>query len=190
MANLLQPWHLYRASHVLREGGLIAYPTEAVFGLGCLPEFQQSILDLLNLKQRSPSKGLILVAASVDQLMDYVCFEKLNDTSDVMASWPGPVTWLIPASASISELLRGDSDKIAVRVSAHPVVQALCSRVGPLISTSANPNGQDPARTHSEVKRYFPKSLDYIVPGALGSLLSPTEIRDATTGKTIRNATS
>ncbi len=188
MAPLLRPWHLYQATRVLGEGGLIAYPTEAVFGLGCLPEFEQSILDLLSLKHRSSRKGLILVAASAEQLTDFVYFDKLLDKSAVMESWPGPVTWLIPAREDTPALLRGSSDKLAVRVSAHPVIQALCSQVGPLISSSANPARQTPARTTQDVRHYFPASLDYIVPAALGTALSPTEIRDGLTGQTIRSA--
>lgn len=174
---------------VLRRGGVIAYPTEAVYGLGCNPLQAESITKLLALKQRPADKGLILIAASEQQLHPYLDLDQISEPmwQAVRASWPGHVTWLLPASDSVSCLLRGEHTTLAVRVSAHPLVQALCSAFGgPLVSTSANLAGQPPARTADEVVQQFNDKLDAILIGDTGGAVRPSEIRDAMTGKILR----
>jgi L-threonylcarbamoyladenylate synthase len=176
-----------QAVEALRRGGIIAYPTEAVYGLGCDPDDNKAIARILELKQRDRGKGLILIASDVAQLHPY-----LDDLPDearhrVLASWPGPFTWLWPAAATTGKWLRGDYATLAVRVTAHPVARALCDAYGkPLVSTSANLSGQPPARTAMEVQQQFGNRIDCIVEGDVGPQASPTEIRDAITGELIR----
>lgn len=173
------------AVRTVAAGGVIAYPTEAVYGLGCLPD-DRPISRLLRLKQRSPRKGLILVAASTEQLLPFVTFPDAATRRQVVATWPGPVTWLLPVRPGVSSWLRGAHATLAVRVSAHPVVQALCRYTGPLVSTSANRAGAEPARDVSRVRAGLGRSLDYVLAGRVGDSRRPTAIRDAVSGALIR----
>lgn len=180
---------LQQAVQCLHEGGVIAYATEAVFGLGCDPQNTQAIDRLLQLKLRSPSKGLILIAAKEDQLYPYLALPKITDEmwQRVHDSWPGPVTWLLPAAPQLSFLLRGEHDTIAVRVSAHPQVRHLCEAfAGVIVSTSANVSQQPPAKTMAEVQAQFGEELDLLLIGQTSGAAKPSEIRDAATGKILR----
>ncbi len=178
--------YLTQAVTACRAGGVIAYPTEAVFGLGCIPLLQHSINRILQLKCRSVEKGLIVVASSIAQLDDYVDFGKLAMLDKIRDSWPGPVTWLVPAREATPSWLTGAHETLAVRVSAHPVVVALCRELGPLVSTSANPSGASPARSSRRVRAYFGADVDYVFPAYISNNMNPTEIRDAETGRIIR----
>jgi L-threonylcarbamoyladenylate synthase len=97
------------------------------------------------------------------------------------------VTWVLPARADVSPLLRGDHDTLAVRVTAHPLAGALCRAFGgPIVSTSANVSTEPAARSADEVRARFGTSVDFVLDGAVGALQRPTEIRDARTGETLR----
>lgn len=184
----VHPFKIRQAAHVSRAGGVIAYPTEAVYGLGCDPLDPEAVHHILELKGRMASKGLILVAADFNQLEPYLEPLPRNMQAEAEASWPGPVTWLLPARAEVPEWLRGEHDTLAVRVSAHPVVAALCRAFdGPLVSTSANRSGRAPARSALAVRRIFRDDVDYILHGPLGGLDRPTEIRDGATGRVVRS---
>ncbi|WP_049689310.1 L-threonylcarbamoyladenylate synthase type 1 TsaC [Yersinia aldovae] len=172
----------------LQQDEVIAYPTEAVFGLGCDPDSEKAVNALLALKQRPWQKGLILIAANYEQLKPYVDDSALTDAQreTIFSVWPGPVTWVIPASPETPLWLTGSFDSLAVRVSAHPLVQKLCSQYGkPLVSTSANLSGQEPCRTEEEVRIQFGSSLP-VLSGEVGGCLNPSEIKDALTGKQFR----
>jgi len=173
----------------LRQGGVIAYPTEAVYGLGCDPTNDAAIERILSIKQRRWEKGLILIAAEYEQLQPYLLEVDKSLQEKILSSWPGPVTWLWPAKATVSKLLRGTHETIAVRVTSHPLAAALCREFGaPLVSTSANVSGKSPARTAEEVRNQMGDTLDYVLEGELGGSAKPSEIRDALTGKIVREA--
>jgi len=178
--------HLKRAVQICEAGGVIAYPTEAVFGLGCLPLNQQSVERILQLKQRSVSKGLIIVAATKEQLEPYVEFAALKNIEPVFDSWPGPVTWIIPAKSTVPTWLTGDHETLAVRVSSHSTINALCSELGPIVSTSANPSSATPAKTNQQVRSYFGSKVDYVIPANITNEMNPTEIRDGISGNIVR----
>jgi L-threonylcarbamoyladenylate synthase len=177
------------AVQALHAGGVIAYATEAVFGLGCDPQNPVSIENLLKLKQRPAQKGLILIAANEQQLYPYLALPLITDAmwQRVRATWPGPVTWLLPAATQVSPLLRGEHASLAVRVSAHSQVRALCEAFGgALVSTSANRSEQAPAKSVDDIVAQFDEQLDLILSGQTGGAARPSEIRDARTGKIIR----
>ncbi len=177
-----------QAAHILNQGGLIAYPTEAVYGLGCLAHFTDTIQQLLKLKKRSPKKGLILLASDLSQLNDYIKPLDNRTLARIQATWPGAVTWLVPARTSISELIRGQSQSVAVRISAHPIVRELCQQCNtPLISTSANISGHNMTYSAFQVRLQFKNRLDYILNAPLGDDDKPSIIRDAISNKIIRN---
>lgn len=178
-----------RAAGLVRDGGVIAYPTEAVYGLGCDPSNEDAVMRLLGIKSRSVFEGLILIAASVAQLEPFI--EPLTPAIEslVMPTWPGPHTWVVPARADTPLWLRGRHSGIAVRVTAHPAAAALCERAGTaLVSTSANLHGEAPARTAAEAGDMFGDSVDYIVPGDTGGQERPSAIRDAVSGVVVRPA--
>lgn len=182
----LAPWHLRHAADAIARGGVIACPTESVWGLSCNPLDAAACQRLLRLKQRDWRKGLIIVAADFEQLPAWVALPSANSMKRAQASWPGPATWIFPIDDDAPAWVTGEHDGIAVRVTAHPVLRALCRRCGPLVSTSANRSGLEPARSIHAVRRQFRDSLDYIVPGALGGLAKPTTIRDVSTGHILR----
>lgn len=180
---------LQTALLTLQQGGVLAYPTEAVYGLGCDPCKLAAVQRILDLKQRPAHKGLILIAADVSQLEPYLLPLDTGLQAKVMASWPGPVTWILPARPTVSALIRGDHDTLAVRVTAHPVCRELCLQLGhPLISTSANLSNQPPARNAQEVLQQFGQQLDCILDAPLGEQDKPTEIRHGLTGEIVRPA--
>jgi L-threonylcarbamoyladenylate synthase len=171
-------WRSILVRHILHGGGIIAYPTEAVWGLGCLPFNESGARRILQLKQRSMSKGMILVAADISQLGVYLDGLPPGDVDRMQATWPGPVTWLVPDNGMAPHWLVGTNDTLAVRVSAHPTVSAICQAAeSPLISTSANLSGMAPTRSSLRLRRLFSRSLDYIYPGDIGEQVRPTEIR-------------
>lgn len=177
------------AAAQLRRGAVIAYPTEAVWGLGCDPADEAAVLRLLAIKQREVEKGLILIAARFDHLQPWIAFDALpaDRQAEVMASWPGPHTWIVPASSAAPRWITGAHAGIAVRVSAHPVVSALCDAFGgALVSTSANPAGAPPPTRPQAFDPGLLEALDGIVQGQTGGLERPTAIRDARTGETLR----
>lgn len=183
-----QPWQLRNAARRLHDGAVIAYPTEAVYGLGCDPLNADAVMRLLALKQRPMAAGLILVAADFSQAEPFLLPVPANTRRTIMATWPGPVTWLLPARPEAPAWLRGRHDSLAIRVTAHAGTAELCRHFGGvLVSTSANPRGHNPARSALQVRRYFGGRLDGVLPGPLGGLRKPSEIRDARTGRILRS---
>jgi L-threonylcarbamoyladenylate synthase len=178
---------LHHAAQTLRNGGIVAYPTEAVYGLGCDPNNDHAIQRLLALKQRDPGKGLILIAADYHQLETYLAELPAEVAQRVLPTWPGPVTWLLPPRAQISRLLLGAHATLAVRVTAHPLAADLCRAFGgAVVSTSANRSNQTPARDAATVRRMFGDGIDDVLDGAVGTLVNPTQIRDGATGEVVR----
>lgn len=175
------------ACRALAQGGIIAYPTEAVFGLGCDPADAAAVNRLLDLKERPQEKGLILIAADPSAFAPWIAPPTPEIRARIEPTWPGPVTWLLPAAADCPETIRGAHDSVAVRVTAHPVAAALCrSWGGALVSTSANRGGGEPARDAATVRRLFGDALDAVIDAPVGGLERPTPIRDARTGETLR----
>jgi L-threonylcarbamoyladenylate synthase len=171
----------------VRRGGLIAYPTEAVYGLGCDPMNGEAVRRLLELKARVEGKGLILIAAAWAQLEPYVHSLDPGRMAAIHATWPGPVTWLLPARSGTPHWLTGDHRTLAVRVTAHPLAAALCRRWGgPLVSTSANRAGRPPVRTALAVRRTFGARVDYLLVGPCGGGLRPSSVRDGQSGVVLR----
>ncbi|WP_045856454.1 L-threonylcarbamoyladenylate synthase [Teredinibacter purpureus] len=171
----------------LNAGGVIAYPTEAVWGLGCDPWNGHAVKRILQLKHRRPEKGLILVASHTGQFGELLQALPPEQKRLLEQSWPGHITWLIPHRNAVPENVHGAHDTIAVRVSAHPVVKALCDKFGgPIVSTSANPQALPPAKNGTTVRRYFGRSGITVAAGTIGGKTSPSIIRDLASGTTLR----
>jgi len=180
-------WQLRMAARSVRAGGVIAYPTEAVYGLGCDPLDGAAVMRLLEIKQRPLAQGLILIGADLAQLSPYAGPVPASVMKRIQTTWPGPVTWLLPAAPGVPYWLCGAHKTIAVRVTAHPIAAALCRAAGyALVSTSANRHRQPAARTALQVERHLGAKLDYILNGAVGPQRRPSEIRDAQSGRVVR----
>ena len=178
--------NLSRAAGILRGGGVIAYPNESVFGLGCLPDKEPAVQRLLQLKGRERSLGLILIAAEWEQFEGWAANkDALRNPRQVRES--RGITWVVAAHPNAPHWITGGRNTIAVRRSLHPPAAALSLAVGsPLVSTSCNPHGMPPARTAARAEEYFGEQIDWIMPGECGDLQGPTEIRDAATGEVLR----
>ncbi|MET1079534.1 MAG: L-threonylcarbamoyladenylate synthase [Pseudomonas sp.] len=185
---MVSRWQLQQVARAVHAGGVVAYPTEAVWGLGCDPWDEDAVYRLLAIKERPLAKGLILVAGHIDQF-DFLLDEFPERWLERLAStWPGPHTWLVPHQNRLPAWIVGQHASVALRVSAHPGVRALCARTGPLVSTSANPAGRPAARTRLRVEQYFRGQLDAVLGGALGGRKNPSLIRDLISGDVVRPA--
>ncbi len=176
-----------RAARILRSGGVIAYPTEGVFGLGCLPDDFAAVSRLLAIKDRDPALGLVLIVTDIEQLGGWI---KLPEGASVLkSSGDNPVTWIVPATDEVPYWVRGEHAGLAVRITTHPIAGALCDAVdSALVSTSANIHRRPPARNPFVLRRCFGALVDYIVPGECGPASGPSEIRDLASGKVLRSA--
>jgi L-threonylcarbamoyladenylate synthase len=170
----------------LKRGGVVAYPTESCYGLGCDPRNAVALKRLLQLKRRSASKGLILIATHARQLRPYLAKLPPVLESQMRAAWPGPHTWLVPASRTCPSWLHGGHDTVAVRVTAHRGAARLCELAGmALVSTSANLSGGKPAKTAAECRRLFGRRV-MVIPGPVGARRRPSTIQHLVTGQIIR----
>lgn len=175
------------ASKIVHEGGIIAYPTEGVFGLGCDPFNETAVKKILTLKQRDPSKGLILIASDWEQINNLITELPPERLNAIKKTWPGPYTWIFPASSGVPKWIRGDHPTIALRLTCHPIAKKLCNVCQmPLVSTSANRSQSQPAKNIDSLKQHFGDKIDLVIPGPLGSLNRPTVIRDGLTGQLLR----
>lgn len=180
------------AAAMLKNGQVLAYPTEAVWGLGCDPYNESAFNEILRLKQRPIEKGVILLAGHISQVEHLLTGLSTEMREQVIASWSNAnpteraTTWLLPASADIPIWIKGNHPKVAIRVTTHPLCVALCSAFnGFIVSTSANPAGLEPARSLQQASKYFNSHLNYLN-GDLGLSQEPSRILDAETGQVIR----
>ncbi len=176
------------AADALRVGSVVAYPTEAVYGLGCDPFARDAFDAVFRLKERPPTQGVLLIAADFEQIAAFIADDVAPDAiARARTTWPGPNTWVFPRSDEVPAWVAGSHSGIALRVTAHPVACELCRRFGgAIVSTSANRHGEPPAKTSADVRAAFGEQLAYILDGAVGGLEKPTPIRDAVSGDIIR----
>lgn len=170
----------------LKRGGVLAYPTESCYGLGCDPRNAAAVRRVLWLKRRSAAKGLILIAAHARQLRPYLADLSPELRRRMRGAWPGPHTWLVPAARDCPPWLRGSHDSIAVRVTAHRGAAALCQQANmALVSTSANLSGGKPAKTAAQCRRLFGRRV-LVIPGRIGARRRPSTIQDLVSGRILR----
>ena len=169
----------------IQAGEVIAYPTEAVYGLGCDPFNQQAVEALLALKKRSASKGLILLVSDWEHVLPLIGDVPRARLEAVNQTWPGPVTWVFPKSDAVPAWLSGEHASIAIRMTAHPIARALCEHA-PIVSTSANIAGIEPADDIKALDRLFPEGVVGVVVGDLGDDAAPSEIYDVLGGMRLR----
>lgn len=179
-------WQLRHAARVMRESGIVAYPAESIYGLGCDPWNACAVMKLLRLKRRSYTKGLILIAADFDQIAPWLASPTAALRNKLTLKTPRPVTWLVDAPDT-PLWIRGEHTKLAVRIIRHPIAAALCHAFGgPIVSTSANISGGEAARNPLRVRKLFRDQVDYVLSGPVGPYKSVSEIRDLETGTRYR----
>jgi len=180
-------WSLRQAATVIQKGGVIAYPTEAVYGLGCDPLNETAVNRLLQLKQRDPGKGLILIANELRQLEPYLRPLSKSERTKISKKSEKPTTWLVPAQDWVPDWLTGWHASLAIRITDHPIASELCKLAKmPIVSTSANLSEHRPAKTPIQIRLQFDGQLDAIVTGKIDTMASPSIIRELKTDKIIR----
>ncbi|WP_144392453.1 L-threonylcarbamoyladenylate synthase [Pleionea sediminis] len=178
-------WRIQHASHWVRAGGVIAYPTETVWGLGCDPFCQTAVDRILAVKQRAPEKGFIIIASEINQLR-LLTSTLSSENIQKLTSQPRPTTWIMRAHERVPSWVTGGRATIAVRLTQDPFCQQLCNSVGAIISTSANRSGKDPASSRWDCIRQFYHEVDWVVPGETPENSKPSRIIDMQTGAIIR----
>ena len=175
------------AAALLRAGGVLAYPTEGVYGLGCDPDNRAAFEKIFALKRRPPEQGVLLIAASIEQVEPWIAIAPAAAWQRARAAWPGAQTFIFPRSARVPEWVAGGHAGIALRVTAHAPSAALCRAFGgPIVSTSANRHGEPPARSAADIRAIFGEEPDGVLDAPLGGLDRPTPITDAVSGAIIR----
>jgi L-threonylcarbamoyladenylate synthase len=184
----MSPWAINRLSHQVDLGAVIAYPGDTIWGFGCHPLVKDSIDRILQIKQRSASKGLILLSSELDFCLPYISSDlSTNDIAQLKKSTAQPTTWLIPASHNCPSWLRGEFSTIAIRITCHPFIKALCTELkSPIVSTSANLSGKTTIRNSIQARRLFASQLDYIISGYQPGTGRPSEIKSLESGDIIR----
>jgi len=179
---------LSELSSILQKGGVIAYPTEAVWGLGCDPFNKEAVLRILSLKQRPIEKGLILIAGEIDHLTPWKESLSPSHYNLLITKTDKPTSWVVPDTKITPNWVRGDHQSVAIRLIQHEPAKALCSQFGKvLVSTSANTAGQPPAMTKDDVIHYFGEQIDAIFDAPLGSTKQPSQVKDLLTNKLYRD---
>lgn len=175
------------AAVLLREGGVLAYPTESCFGLGCDPRNQAAVERILAAKGRAEAKGLILIGGVWEHLAPYMGRLTVPMRRRLARAWPGPVTFLVPPSAAVPPWVRGEHPRVALRWTAHPHAARLCKAFGgALVSTSANREGEPPARSAVQCRAVFGSLLDGCLRGRVGPRREPSAIIDPANGRRLR----
>jgi L-threonylcarbamoyladenylate synthase len=175
------------AAALLRAGGVLAYPTEGVYGLGCDPDNQAAFAKIFALKRRPPEQGVLLIAADLEQVMPWIGEAPAAALARAEAIWPGAHTFIFPRSARVPDWVAGGHAGIALRVTAHAPSAALCRAFGgPIVSTSANRHGEAPAMSAVDIRAIFGEEPDGVLDAPLGGLDRPTPITDAVSGAIIR----
>jgi len=169
------------AAQLLQKGGVIAYPTETVYGIGCSAFNAEAVNRIYRLKNRDPSKALILIAADIIQISELV--ETIPEQAEklIESFWPGPLTLVFKASSRLQEFAFRKSKTIAVRIPDCAICLALLKSCGfPLVSTSANLSGEPEATTAKEVADTFGDQLDMIIDGGRTPSRAPSTVVDIT----------
>jgi L-threonylcarbamoyladenylate synthase len=185
---MTSPFSIKRAADILLGGGVIAYPTEGVYGLGCIPGDPDAVMRILEIKSRSVTAGLILLSPDYALLEQWLAPDK-RELKAIQKKSNHPITWVVTANPATPDWLTGGRPTLAIRISTHPVVHALCAATGSaLVSTSANLSGRPAARSALMARKSLGSSVDYVVSGPLGHAPGASEIRVAQDNRVLRPA--
>jgi len=189
MQSTINELSIFSGVNAIREGKVIVYPTESVYGFGCDPMQPQAIEKIIALKKRPSHKGFILIISHISQLDLYLDKDKVTERNwgVVEKSWPGPVTWILPAKKDVNDFLLGPNQTIAIRMTAHPISKALCDEMnGAIVSTSVNRSEQAPIKQPEIIQSQFSGNISGIVAGDLGTQSKPSWVIDFATQSVLR----
>jgi len=186
--SFLENYRIKKAVNTVKLGGIIIYPTEAVFGIGCDPNNIDALKKVIDIKSRDSQKGLIIVASKFEQILDYIKPLPKDIEDRLKTNWPAQTTYIFPASDILSDYLIGGNNRtVAIRVSQNKYIKKLCDLLGhPLVSTSANISGMESITSYKQAKREFQNKVDYILPGKVDINLKPSKIVDIFTSRVLR----
>lgn len=175
------------AAAIIQSGGILVYPTEGVYGIGCDYRNQTAVLKLLHLKQRSVKQGLVLIASHIEHILPLIQPTEREHLARALKTWPGHATWVFPKSELAPQWITGDHESIAVRVSDHPTVKRLCDTLGQaLVSTSANLSGQNTPTSCQALQKLWEQEVNYYLDLPLGGAKQPSTISMAADGQQLR----
>ena len=174
------------AVRVLLSGGIIACPTEGVWGLSCRATDKIAIKRLLELKKRSSEKGLIILVSSLQQVKEWIGPIPCYAREHLHSEGHRPITWLLPSTSKCPPILNGGRHSVAIRIVNLFNLIHFCKKVGPIVSTSANHSGCQPLLLRHQVVARFGKTIDWICAGRTGGLKGPTRIEDPINRRIIR----
>jgi L-threonylcarbamoyladenylate synthase len=184
----MSPWALNRLAHAVSQGAIFGYPTDTIWGFGCHPLIANSVARILQIKNRSADKGLILLSSRLEYCAAYVGLNS-EQLKPVLSTTDHPITWLVPASGNCPAWIRGNNPTVAIRITDHPLLEFLCDRLEtPIVSTSANRSSKSTARNSMQMHKQFGDELDFIVSGFATGSNRPSEIKSLLNGTTARNS--
>lgn len=175
-----------RAVDTIKRGGIVCHACEGVWGFACDPIREASVRRVLEIKGRTPEKGLILIGH--DSSVFEAELKQLTPVQNhrVVSSWPGHTTWLVP-NVRFPEWITGSFKTVAIRVPEHLQARRVAQEFGgPLVSTSANVSGTAPMKNESLVRATFEDTVDFVLSGKVGNAIGPSTIRDALSGDVLR----
>ena len=182
----MSPWALNRFVHAISRGAIFGYPTDTVWGLGCHPLIAGSVSRILQIKNRSPEKGLILLSSRIEYCLDYLAVGA-DELETIRLPGEQPTTWLVAASEFCPPWVHGIYPTVGIRITSHPLIQSICDGLqAPIVSTSANRSGKATARTSFQMRKQFGSELDFIVNGFNTGSHQPSEIKSLTSGTVLR----
>jgi L-threonylcarbamoyladenylate synthase len=153
---------LKKAINILNSGGVVAFPTETVYGIGAALNQPAAIKRIYKIKNRPRSKPLQVLVSTLDEAKSLGVFNK--QALSLAKVWPGPLTLVVPKTKRVPKLITGGTQKVGIRIPNNKTVLSLIEKIGPLVATSANQAGETPALTAKKVKENLP-AIDYILPG-------------------------
>ena len=150
------------AAHIIKHGGIIAYPTDTIYGLGCDPYNQHAVEQINRIKLRPANKQFILLAGNIKQIKPLILINQQQEK--LLSQKTEPTSWVVNASTAAPAWLIDEKNTLTIRISQHKDVKKLCHALGhAIISTSANPSGKTPAKNALKLHQYFHSSVDKII---------------------------
>jgi L-threonylcarbamoyladenylate synthase len=183
----MSPWALNRFAHAVSQGAIFGYPTDTIWGFGCHPLIARSVDRILQIKNRNPAKGLILLSSKLEYCAAYVGLD-CEQLEPVRSSTDHPTTWLVPASRECPIWIRGNYPTVAIRITRHPFLKFLCDQLeAPIVSTSANRSSKATVRNSLQMRKQFGEELDFIISGFATGSNRPSEIKSLLSGTILRS---
>ena len=164
MENRYDKQDLQQALCVLREGGVILYPTDTVWGIGCDATNADAVARVYEIKKRVDSKAMLVLLDGAGKLQGYV--DKVPETAWLLleaSEGQRPMTIIYPKAKNLAPNLLAEDGSVGIRITSEPFTKALCEQLRhPIVSTSANISGEPAAKTFKEISQELLETVDYV----------------------------